>query len=390
MSEWREVRLGDLAQRITSGGTPLTKHFEYYGGDIPWLNTKEIKNCRVFETKKYITELGLNNSSAKFIDSNSVIVAMYGMTAGKVAINKIPLTTNQACCNITLDKKKADYSFIYYLLLSSFKRLDSLTSGAAQQNLNIGLIANLEILLPPLKEQKAIAEVLSSLDDKIDLLHQQNKTLENLAQTLFRQWFVEEVKDDWETGILNDILTVKGGTTPSTKNDEYWNGNICWSTPKDLSLNSDMYLSDTTRKITESGLAKIGSGLLPKGTILLSSRAPVGYLAIAKVPLAINQGYMAILDNKGFSKYFIFLWIKLNMEYIISNANGSTFLEISKAVFKSLKIIKPPTELRKKFDEIVIENFEKIKVNCNQIKTLENTRDTLLPKLMSGEVGVDI
>ncbi len=191
-------------------------------------------------------------------------------------------------------------------------------------------------------------------------------------------------------GTLDEMLTVKGGTTPSTKNDKYWNGNICWSTPKDLSSNSDMYLFDTARKITVSGLAKIGSGLLAKGTILLSSRAPVGYLAIAEVPLAINQGYIAILDDKGFSKYFIFLWIKSNMEYIISNANGSTFLEISKTVFKSLEIIKPPKDLRKKFDNIIESNFEKIKTNIIQIKTLENMRDTLLPKLMSAEMRLNI
>jgi len=211
MSEWREVKIGELASRITSGGTPLTKHSEYYEGNIPWLNTKEIKNCRIFETEKCITELGLNNSSAKFINSNSVIVAMYGATAGKVAINKIPLTTNQACCNITLDEEKADYNFIYYLLLSSFARLDSLTSGAAQQNLNVGLISNLEVLVPDLTEQKAIAEVLSSLDDKIDLLHRQNKTLEALAQTLFRQWFIEEVGDEWKEYKLSDVLEIKYG-----------------------------------------------------------------------------------------------------------------------------------------------------------------------------------
>ena len=147
-------------------------------------------------------------------------------------------------------------------------------------------------------------------------------------------------------------------------------------------------LMDTLRKITEAGLKRISSGLLPKGTLLLSSRAPVGYLAFAEVPLAINQGYIAIIDEKGFSSLFIYLWLRTNMDYVKSHANGSTFQEISKTSFKTLKIIIPPNELRLKFDEIVSENFKKIRKNTYQIRTLEKLRDTLLPKLMSGEVRV--
>lgn len=155
-----------------------------------------------------------------------------------------------------------------------------------------------------------------------------------------------------------------------------------------MSSNIGVYLFKTERKITEEGLKKISSGLLPIGTVLLSSRAPVGYLAITDIPLSINQGYIAILDDKGFSKYFIYLWLKENMEYIISNANGSTFLEISKSVFKSLEIVMPPKELRLKFDNEIVSTLEKIKINSKQIHTLENLRDTLLSKLLSGEVRV--
>ena len=209
-----------------------------------------------------------------------------------------------------------------------------------------------------------------------------------MAETLFRQWFVEEAKEDWEEGVLGDILAVKGGSTPSTKNPDYWNGNIHWTTPRDLSNNTGIYLLDTLRKITEKGLEKISSGLLPKGTLLLSSRAPVGYLAFSNVPIAINQGYIAILDDKGFSKYWIYLWLKENMDYVKSHANGSTFQEISKTSFKALVVTLPPEDLRNKFNSIVIPIFDKIRKNTLQIRTLEKLRDTLLPKLMSGEVRV--
>ncbi|MGI0407228.1 restriction endonuclease subunit S, partial [Helicobacter himalayensis] len=193
--QWQEVRLGEVAEKITSGGTPKSNKDEYYNGTIPWLNTKEVKNNRIYFTEKTITETGLANSSAKWIEKDSVIVAMYGATAGKVAINKIPLTTNQACCNITLDALKADYNFIYYTLLHNFNRLDQMTSGAAQQNLNIGLIYGFNFLLPPIETQQQIAEILSSFDDKIDLLHRQNKTLESLAQTLFAHTFIDNPKN---------------------------------------------------------------------------------------------------------------------------------------------------------------------------------------------------
>ncbi|MCI1751771.1 MAG: restriction endonuclease subunit S [Flavobacteriales bacterium] len=241
-----------------------------------------------------------------------------------------------------------------------------------------------------LPEQRAIASVLSSLDAKIDLLHRQNKTLEAMAETLFRQWFVEEAEEGWEEGTLDQILSVKGGTTPSTKNPEFWDGDIHWTTPRDLSAAADIFLFDTARKITEKGLAQIGSGLLPSGTLLMSSRAPVGYLAFADMPIAVNQGYIAIIDDKGYGNHFIYLWLKANMETVHSYANGSTFQEISKAAFKSLELTIPPQQRVNDFEQVVQPLFMKIRANLIQARKLTALRDTLLPKLMSGEVRVEL
>lgn len=286
------------------------------------------------------------------------------------------------------DFKGNSEKFIYYFL----KTLDftQFNTGSAVPSLNRNHIHEIGIIIPPLGEQRAIASVLSSLDDKIDLLHRQNATLEKMAETLFRQWFVEEVKEDWIKGLLNDVISVKGGTTPSTKEPEYWDGNFHWTSPRDLSNHTAVYLFDTDRKITEKGLSQIGSGLLPIGTVLLSSRAPIGYLAITKISTAINQGYIAILCNKIVSNYFIYLWVKANMEEIKSSGNGSVFQEISKSVFKELKIVVPPKVVLIEFDQLVEPMFLKIKSNQSQIRTLTTLRDTLLPKLMSGEVRVEI
>ena len=167
MQEWKIYRIGDICKRVCSGGTPKSTEPSYYDGEIPWLNTKEINFNRISSTEKHITLSGLENSSAKWIDKNSVIVAMYGATAAKVAINTIPLTTNQACCNLSIDETKADYRFVYYWLCSRYTELASLANGGAQQNLNAQQIKDFEIKLPEIQTQQKIADLLWSIDNKI-------------------------------------------------------------------------------------------------------------------------------------------------------------------------------------------------------------------------------
>lgn len=171
------MKISEICSSICSGGTPKSTIPEYYGGNIPWLNTKEINFNRIYNTEKSITKEGLINSSAKWIEENSVVVAMYGATAGKSAITKIPLTTNQACCNITVNNSKADYRFVYYALYNDYKCLASLANGGAQQNLNAQLIKDFDIPNFPLNEQIKIANLISTLDDKIELNRRINDNL---------------------------------------------------------------------------------------------------------------------------------------------------------------------------------------------------------------------
>ena len=387
LTGWREVKLGDVAE-ITRGGSPRPIHDYITPTGTPWVKIADATatNSRyITKTKEFIKPEGELKSrvvySGDFIVSNSA-------TPGLPRFMKM-----RACIHdgwlLLREIKNVDKMFLYYLILKERASILSKGSGTIFTNLKTDILKNHVVFLPPLPEQKAIAEVLSSLDDKIDLLHRQNKTLEDMAQTLFRQWFIEQADAGWEVGTLGDILSVKGGTTPSTKNPDYWNGEIHWTTPKDLSNNCPTFLMDTLRKITKKGLDRIGSGLLPAGTLLLSSRAPVGYMAFSAVPIAINQGYIAIIADKGYSNLFIYSWLKLNMSYVKSFANGSTFQEVSKTSFKSLEIVMPEEHKRKKFDDIAKPAFNKIFSNQSQINTLENLRDILLPKLMSGEIGVN-
>jgi type I restriction enzyme, S subunit len=277
---------------------------------------------------------------------------------------------------------------------------------------------NFPVPIPPLPEQRAIAATLGALDDKIELNRKMNATLEAMARALFRDWFVDfgptcakmearapylspdlwylfpdRLDDDgrpegWVVSTIGDEVRVVGGSTPSTKEPDLWDGGINWATPKDLSTLAAPVLLETSRTITASGLGKISSGLLPVGALLLSSRAPIGYLAIAEVPLAINQGFIGMISDKRLSKVFAWLWTLENMDAILSKANGSTFQEISKGNFRPLPVIIPPEPVLRAFDAVAQPLYARIARNELESRTLAQTRDLLLPRLMSGELQV--
>ncbi len=281
---------------------------------------------------------------------------------------------------------------------------------------------NFACSLPPLPEQRAIAHILGTLDDKIELNRRMNATLEAIARAIFKSWFVDfdpvraksEGRDPglpdeiaalfpdsfeeselgwiprgWEVRPIGELVEAVGGTTPSTSEPAYWeDGLIHWATPKDLSSLTSPVLLETARQITDEGLAQISSGLLPKGTVLLSSRAPVGYLAIAEIPVAINQGFIAMKCNGPISNYYTLWWTEFNMDLIKSHAGGTTFQEISKRNFRPLPALVPRPEIIAVFDAMVEPLYQGIVNNEQQSRTLAELRDTLLPKLISGEIRV--
>ncbi len=184
------VRLGDICTKVCSGGTPTSSNPAYYDGDIPWLNTNEVNFCNIYSTNKTISEEGLKKSAAKYVPANTVIVAMYGVTAGKCAIAKIPLTTNQACCNLIIDEKLADYRYVYHFLHQQSDSLNKLAVGGAQQNLNAITIKKYKIALPTLPIQQKIASILSTYDTLIENNTKRIRLLEQMAENLYKEWFV--------------------------------------------------------------------------------------------------------------------------------------------------------------------------------------------------------
>lgn len=195
------------------------------------------------------------------------------------------------------------------------------------------------------------------------------------------------VPGGWVVSTTGDEFTVKGGSTPSTANPEFWEGgDIHWTSPKDLSGSKEKIMLDTERKITCDGLNKITSGLLPSETVLMSSRAPIGYLALTKIPVAINQGYIAIPATKRLSQEYVLYWLTSSIDEIKGIAGGTTFAEISKKTFKSISIVIPNTEVVNIFSGTTKSYLNKMTLNAVERSALEQLRDTLLPKLISGEL----
>ena len=295
--------------------------------------------------------------------------------------------------------------------------------GAIFNSLKCADIPNFKMRLPPLAEQNAIAAVLGALDDKIELNRRMNATLEAMARALFQSWFVDfdpvrakldgrspaaldpataalfpdtfrdseagHIPKGWTLQPVGEVVDCVGGGTPSTAEPKYWEGGThYWTTPKDFSSLQAPILLDTDRKLTDAGIAKISSGLLPAGTLLLSSRAPVGYLAIAAMPVAINQGFIAMKCNERASNFFMLNWCQTNMAEIESRATGTTFAEISKQNFRPIRVVLPPKELMAAFTAKVAPLYDQITANLQQSRTLATLRDTLLPKLLSGELSL--
>ncbi|MDO7242956.1 restriction endonuclease subunit S [Acinetobacter pittii] len=392
MSEWKTLTINEICDLVTSGGTPLTSQKEYYqNGDIPWVKTKEVNQCRLYVTENHITQLGLDNSSAKLIPENSIIIAMYGdgKTAGRVALNKVAVTTNQACCNLVLNKRKAYYDFVFYNLMGRYDELVSKKTGSGQQNLNSKIIKDIELDLPPLAEQKAIASVLSSLDDKIDLLHRQNKTLEAITETLFRQWFIEGAKEGWDDVTISNLIEVRDGTHDSPKQ-----ASIGFPLVTSKHIGNWVLDFESCYLISEVDYEKVNSrSQVETFDILMSMIGTLGrtYLEFGSVSYAIkNIGLFKTSRNPQW-KYFIYLWLNssLGKQFIDEHKSGSTQEYLSLGSLRSIRFKKPPTDVLKQFNGLVDDMFQKIYANINQIQTLEKLRDTLLPKLMSGEVRVE-
>jgi restriction endonuclease S subunit len=296
------------------------------------------------------------------------------------------------------------------------------STGSTVRRIPIEVIADLEVPVPNLSIQRYINSIIASLDEKILLNQKMTHTLELLAETIFKAWFVDfepvhakvlgiqgdgndpetaslfsaefenspfgMVPAGWIWKELGDVINIQGGSTPSTTHDEYWGTQHRWTTPKDLSLLKSLASIGSIRKLTDKGLKKINSGPVPSLSVLLSCRAPIGYVAINDAPTAVNQGIIALTRNESFSPLFLANWLKSNMHEIENRAGGSSFAEISKSAIRTIKFLVPPQPLLDSFSATTDPILQELFALSRQSLNLEAVRESLLPRLISGELMV--
>lgn len=390
MSEWKEFRFSEIIELI-GGGTPKTSIPDYWNGEIPWLSVSDFNTGRkyVSNSEKKITEKGLIESSTNLLKAGDIIISARG-TVGVVAVLGKPMAFNQSCYGIRANESLSFNDYLYYLLKDTVNGFKQIAHGGVFDTITRDTFNEIEIQLPSILEQRAIVSILSSLDDKIDLLHRQNQTLEKMAETLFRQWFVEEAKEEWEEITLYDAIELVGGGTPKTAVNEYWNGEIKWLSGGDIAANHKSFITKSEKTITEEGLYNSSSKLLPKFSTVISARGTVGKYCILSEPMTYSQSNYGIKPKYEGCYFFTYLVINQSVEELSSAAYGSVFDTITTNTFKGLKIYIPSVGEIQEFESNVRIYFLKIFNIKTQIRTLTALRDTLLPKLMSGEVRVQI
>ena len=400
-------KIGDICLKVCSGGTPTSSNPNYYNGGIPWLNTNEVNFCNIDSTNKTISQEGLEHSAAKYIPANTVIVAMYGVTAGRSAIAKIPLTTNQACCNLVIDAAKADYRYVYYFLKQQSDNLNKLANGGAQQNLNSLIIKKYKIALPNLEVQHRIASILSTYDSLIENNTKRIRLLEKMAENLYKEWFVrfrfpghENVEMEnglpkgWKVMHIKDIATLKSGF--AFKSEWFVSEGCGVAKIKDIG-ETFMDLSNLSY-VCEDNCKKAQRFILKEGMLTIAlTGATIGKISI------VPKHSTCIYTNQRLGKFFVenqpidslpFLYCLFSQESmvqdIINLANSSSAQpNISPEQINNIKftcdekIIDKYNQMLKGYFQIMID------LHC-QNSLLARQRDLLLPRLMSGKLEVKV
>ena len=452
-STWKLCPLEDVMDAIIDYRGKTPKKTET---GIPLVTAKIVKGGYVQTPSEFIAEDNYDKWMVRGLPEVGDVVLTTEAPLGEAA----QLTDSKVALAqriVTLRGKQGVLSndFLLCAMQSNYvqHQLESRATGSTVKGIKQSELRKVLLPVPPFGEQQRISNILKTISDKILLNTQTNQTLEQIAQALFKSWFVDfdpvkakisvleaggtvmdaelaamgviaaknpeqlaelkqskpdayeqlsqtaalfpsamekselgDIPEGWEVSEIGNEVSVIGGGTPSTKNTAFWEGgSIHWTTPKDMSALNCKVLTHTNRKITEAGLKKISSGLLPENTVLMSSRAPVGYLALSKIPLAVNQGYIAMKCEGRLSPEFVMLWCEQNMEEIKQRASGTTFAEISKANFKPIKTLVPKKDVVESFTAQATDIFASVTSNINQSNSLASTRDLLLTSLLSGE-----
>ncbi|MCL5027993.1 MAG: restriction endonuclease subunit S [Bacteroidetes bacterium] len=370
--EWKEYKLGDVIEFGNGRVRPKSS------GNIPVYGGNGI----------------LDFCNESNYESETIIIGRVGAYCGSIYYENKPIWVSD---NALVAKPKENFQakFLFYFLKNL--GLNKLAEGSSHPLVTQTLLNSIAVFITDnFDEQGTIASILSSLDDKIDLLHRQNKTLEQLAETLFRQWFVEhrpelvesEADEKWEEKSLYEVIELFGGGTPKTEMPEYWGGDINWMSGKDITANHKQFILATEKTINEEGVKNSSTKILPQYTSVISARGTVGKICLLGKPMAFSQTNYGILPKIKDCYFFTYLLLSYSVDELQSASYGSVFDTITTNTFKEHKLNLPSDNIITKFEVQVSPLFYKMLSNEKQILSLTQLRDTLLPKLISGEVRV--
>lgn len=401
--EWQSLKLADIAD-IIGGGTPKTSVPEYWDGNIPWISVVDFSgNMKyIYQTEKCISKAGLINSSTKILQKGQVIISARG-TVGELAILGKDMAFNQSCYGLNANSFTSN-EFLYYLLKHNIGQIVQKTNGAVFDTITRETFDHINIKLPSKIIQQHIVEILSALDDKIELNRQTNATLEAIAQAIFKEWFVdfnypgatgEMVESElgpipkyWITNSILKVAELINGGTPSTKINDYWDGDIKWISAKDVSSARGSFVLDSERKITELGVINSSTKILPKFTTIVTARGTVGSYCILSEPMAMNQTNYGLKAKEQDSDYFVFFSLANLVTQLQQASYGTIFDTVTTTTFEKSNIVIPPNYIIQQFNLHVSPLMETVLGNLEQSNTLTKIRNAILPKLMNMEIEI--
>lgn len=394
MNVWRTEKLGNYCSFQEGYVNPSQKNPEYFDGNIKWLRAVDLNDSYVYETTRTLSDAGFKSAgkSALLFEPNTIVISKSG-TIGRLGIIKDYMCGNRATINIK-PKENADLKYIFFLLLSNRNLIESLAVGSVQKNLYVSVLDNLEFPFPTLEEQKKIGEFLSCLTDKIEVNNKINDNLLQQSRSLYQSWFVDyepfdgirpsDWIEDTIDGLAREIIC---GKTPSTKVAEYYGNDIPFITIPDMHGNT--YAITTERYLSLYGAESQKKKTLPRNSICVSCIGTAGLVTLTAQESQTNQQINSIIPKDDYSPYYIYLLME-TLSDVINNLgqSGSTIVNLNKAQFSKISVVIPSIASMRSFDEIVGPMFSSILSNQEENLKLAEIRETILPRLMSGELDV--
>lgn len=404
MLEWQVKTIKDLGKVVT-GKTPSKENDEFYkDGELPFVSPKDLdwNSYYVYDTQTKVTEKAYDSQKNQRVPKDSVFYTSLSFAIGKIGIASRESLTNQQIHSIVVNDKH-DYKFVYYLLQQYRPYIFCFNSGIDTPIVPKSVFEKINVVVPDLEVQKKIAAILSSYDDLIENNKKRIQILENMAEELYKEWFVrfrfpnwentefeKGVPRDWIEQTVNDSFAILGGGTPSKEVDEYWiDGEINWYTPSDLTRQDSLFIENSELKCNETGLNKSSAKLFPAYSIMMTSRATIGVLSINTTEACTNQGFITCIPNKEFPLTYLYFWLKFAKPYLEILASGATFAELSRGNFKKVKLFKPNDLLVESFENQCRPIFNAVLTLQKQNRLLGEQKNSLLPRLISGKLSVE-